>query len=84
MFKSPAEQAIKTIEFLNANNAILAKTNSQLIAIARARKDAKKSKRIVTKARVLSRADADQLQINAEAKEAADRAHKAAMGQKKK
>jgi hypothetical protein len=84
MFRSPAEQAIKTIEFLNANNAILAKTNSQLVATARARKDAKKSKRIVTKARVLSRADADQLRINAEAKEAADRAHKAAMGQKKK
>jgi hypothetical protein len=55
-----------------------------LVAIARARKDAKKSKRIVTKARVLSRADANQLRINAEAKEAANRAHKAAIGQKKK
>jgi hypothetical protein len=55
-----------------------------LVATARAHKNAKKSKRIVTKARVLSRADADQLRINAKAKEAADRAHKAAIGQKRK
>jgi hypothetical protein len=84
MLRSSAEQAIKIIEFLNVNNAILAKTNSQLVAIARARKDAKKSKRIINKARVLSKADADQLRLEAEAKEAADIAHKAAMEEKKK
>jgi hypothetical protein len=82
MFRSPIEQAIKTIKFLNTNNAILAKTNSQLVATARAYKDAKKGRRITNKARVLSKADADQLRSEAEAKEAADIAHKAAMKEK--
>jgi hypothetical protein len=84
MFGSPIEQAIKTIEYLNANNAILCSTNSQLVASARALKEHKKGKPIVTKARVLSKAEAEKLRAEMQAKEAADIAHKAAIGQKKK
>jgi DDE superfamily endonuclease len=81
---SSAEHAIKTIEYLNANNAILSKTNAQLVATTRARKQVKKTKRAIGKARLLSKDHADKLRAEAEAKEAADIAHKVAVGQKKK
>jgi DDE superfamily endonuclease/helix-turn-helix, Psq domain/Tc5 transposase DNA-binding domain len=84
MLGSPAEQVIKTIEYLNANNAILSKANAQLVATSRARQKAKKGKAAIGKARLLSRDDADKLRAEQEAKEAADIAHKVAIGQKRK
>jgi hypothetical protein len=44
MLGSPAEHAVRTIEYLNANNAILSIINAQLVAAARARREAKKNK----------------------------------------
>jgi hypothetical protein len=84
MVGSPAEHAIKTIEYLNANNVILSKTNAQLVAITRARQQGKKGKKVISKARLLSKNNADKLRAEIEAKETADIAHKVAMGQKKK
>jgi hypothetical protein len=84
MLGSPADHAIKTIEYLNASNAILSKTNAQLVAIARAREQAKKGKQVISKARLLSKNDADRLRADIEAKEAADIAYKAAIEEKKK
>jgi pyruvate/2-oxoglutarate dehydrogenase complex dihydrolipoamide acyltransferase (E2) component len=83
MLGSPAEQAIKTIEYLNASNAILSKSNAQLVALTRARQQAKKGKKAISKARLLSKHDADQLRADIEAKKAADVAHKAATKHKK-
>ncbi len=85
MTGSPAEHTIKTIEYLNANNAILSKTNAQLMAAARTRQQSKKgNKKTLGKARVLGKEAADAKRAEKEAKEAADIAHKVAMGQKKK
>ena len=84
MLGSPAEKTIKTIEFLNANNAILSKENAQLVAIMRARQQTKKSDKSMGKARLLSKEDADKIRAEIAAKDAADLAHKIAMGQKKK
>lgn len=84
MLGTPAEHCIKTIEYLNANNAILSTTNAQLVATARSRKENRKAKKILGKARVLSKEDVDTLQAEAEAKEAADIAHQVAVEQKKK
>ena len=84
MLGSPAEHAIKTIEYLNANNAILNKMNTQLVAASRSRQQAKKGKKTLGKARSLSKEDVDKMRKEAEAKEAAEIAHKAAMEQKKK
>jgi hypothetical protein len=84
MLGSPADHAIKIIEYLNASNAILSKTNAQLVAIARAREQAKKGKQVIGKARLLSKDDADKLRADIEAKQAADIAHKTAMEEKKK
>jgi DDE superfamily endonuclease len=61
MLGSPAEHALRTIEYLNANNAILSTTNAQLVATARARREGKKNKQVISKARVLSKEDADKL-----------------------
>jgi hypothetical protein len=61
MLESPTEHCIKTIEYLNANNAILSTTNSQLIIVSRSRKQARNAKKNLTKARVLSKDDADKL-----------------------
>ena len=83
MLGSPAKHAIQTIEYLNANNAILSTTNAQLVATARARQKAKKGKQVISKARVLSKEDADRLQAEKEATGAAEAAHKAHMQQKK-
>jgi hypothetical protein len=83
MLGSPAEYAIRTIEYLNANNAILSTTNAQLVATARARQEAKKGKQVISKARVLSKEDADRLRAEKEATGAAEAAHKAHMQQKK-
>jgi hypothetical protein len=83
MLGSPAEHTIKTIKYLNASNAILSKTNAQLIATARARQQARKGKQAISKARLLSKNDADKLRVEIEAKEAADTARRAAMEQKK-
>jgi hypothetical protein len=84
MLGSPAEHAIKTIEYLNANNVILSKTNAQLLAITRARQQAKKGKRIISKARLPSKDNADKLRAEIGAKKAADIAHKIAISRKKK
>jgi hypothetical protein len=84
MFRSPTENAIKTIKYLNVNNAIFSLANAQLVATARASKQRKKGKQIINKARVLSKANADQLRMEMEAKKAANEAHKDAMEQKKK
>jgi hypothetical protein len=83
MLRSPAEQAIKTIEYLNANNAILSQTNAQLVATARSRQQARKTKKAISRARLLSKDDADKLRAELEAKEAADIAYKMNMRQKK-
>lgn len=84
MLENSAAHCIRIIEYLNANNAILNTINNQLITAARSRKQARKAKKTLGKARVLSRDDADALQAEAEAKEAADIAHRVAMEQKKK
>jgi hypothetical protein len=84
MLGSPTDHAIKTIEFLNANNAILSKTNAQLVATSRARKQTQKDKRVISKARCLGKDDADKLYTEIMAKEAAEIAHKDAIKQKKK
>ena len=59
------------------------KTNAQLVVTARTRQS-KKDKRTLDKARLLSKEAADVKRTEAEAKEAADIAHKVAIGQKKK
>jgi ABC-type transport system involved in Fe-S cluster assembly fused permease/ATPase subunit len=79
MLESPVTHAIQTIEFLNANNAILAKSNAQLVATARACQDIRKGKKTISKARLLSKDDADELRATKEAKEAADEAHRLAI-----
>jgi hypothetical protein len=84
MLRSPADHAIKTIKYLNTSNAMLSKTNAQLVTIARACKQAKKGRQVISKARLLSKNDADRLRADVEAKEAADIACKAAMEEKKK
>jgi hypothetical protein len=84
MLRSPAALCIKTLEYLNAINAILSKENAQLVATARARQQAKKSKQTLGKARVLSKEDAEKLRAEAEAEKAAEIAKKIAIGQKKK
>jgi hypothetical protein len=83
MLGSPAKHAINTIEYLNANNAILSTTNAQLVAAARTRREAKKGKQVISKARVLSKEDADKLRAEKEAMGAAEAAHKAHIQQKK-
>jgi hypothetical protein len=83
MLESPVEHAIRTIEYLNANNAILSITNAQLVAAARARREGKKNKQVISKARVLSKEDADKLRAEKEVTEAAEIAHKASVQQKK-
>lgn len=84
MLGSPAEHAIKTIEYLNANNATLSKTNAQLMAITWARQQTKKDKRVISKARFLSKDNADKLRAEIGAKKAADIAHKIAISRRKK
>ncbi len=85
MTGSPAEHTMRTIEYLNASNAILSKTNAQLVATARVRQQGKKSKKkTLGKARLLSKEAAAAKRAEIEAKEAAEIAHKAAIGQKKK
>jgi hypothetical protein len=54
------------------------------VAIARAREQGKKGKQVISKARLLSKNDADRLRADIEAKEAADIVYKAAMEEKKK
>jgi hypothetical protein len=83
MLGSPITHAIHTIKFLNANNAILTKSNAQLVATARARQKTKKGKKNISKARLLSQDDANKLRATEEAKEAADEAHKLVIAQKK-
>jgi hypothetical protein len=63
---------------------VLSKTNAQLMAITRARQQAKKGKRIISKARLLSKDNADKLRAEIGAKNAADIAHKIAVSRKKK
>jgi hypothetical protein len=83
MLRSPAEHAIHTIEYLNANNAILSTINAQLVAAARAHREGKKNKQVISKVRVLSKEDADKLRAEKETTEAAEIAHKASVQQKK-
>jgi hypothetical protein len=83
MLGSPAEHAIRTIEYLNAKNAILSTTNAQLVATARARQGAKKGKHVISKACVLSKEDADRLRAEKETMDATEEAHRANIQQKK-
>jgi hypothetical protein len=83
MLESPAEYAIRTIEYLNANNAILSTTNAQLVATAHARKGAKKGKQVISKARLLSEEDADRLRAEKQTTDAAEAAYQANIQQKK-
>jgi hypothetical protein len=83
MLGSPIKHVIDTIEHLNANNTILSKINVNLVAASRAHKETKKGKRIINKARFLSKNDVDRLRTEQEAKTTADIAHKRAAEQKK-
>jgi hypothetical protein len=83
MLGSPAEYAIRTIKYLNANNAILSTINAQLVATARARQGAKKGKQVISKARLLSKEDADRLQAEKKTTDAAEAAYQANIQQKK-
>jgi hypothetical protein len=84
MLGSPAEYAIRTIEYLNANNAILSTTNAQLVAnTAHARQGAKKGKQVISKARLLSKEDADRLRAEKQTTDAAEAAYQANIQQKK-
>jgi hypothetical protein len=83
MLGNPAKQAIGTVELLNANNAILSKLTTDLVATARSHKGSKKGKRVVNQARFLSKADADRLREEQEAKERAEIAHICAMEEKR-
>jgi hypothetical protein len=83
MLRSPVEYAIRTIEYLNANNAILSTTNAQLVATARARQGAKKGKQVISKARLLSKEDADRLRAEKQTTVAAEAAYQANIQQKK-
>jgi DDE superfamily endonuclease/helix-turn-helix, Psq domain len=83
MLGSPADHVVNTIEYLNANNAVLSKVNAELVAATRARKEAKKSRKSINKARVLSKTDADELRAEQEARDIAARAHQQSIQQKK-
>ena len=78
MIGSPTALCVKTLEYLNAINAILSKENAQLVATARAQKQSKKGKQTLGKAHVLSKEDADRLRVKAETEKAAEIAHKIA------
>jgi hypothetical protein len=79
MLSSPTDHIIKTIEFLNTNNAILSKTNAQLVVTSRAWNQTQKDKRVISKARYLDKNDAYKLYIEIMVKEAAEIAHKNAI-----
>jgi hypothetical protein len=81
---SPAALCVKTLEYLNATNAILSKENAQLVATARSRQQAKKGKQNLGNARLLTKEDAEKLRTKAEAEKKAAIAERIAMGQKKK
>jgi hypothetical protein len=55
-----------------------------LVATARAHQDVKKGKKTISKARLLSKEDADELRVAEEAKKAADEAHRLVIAQKKR
>lgn len=54
---------------MNANNAILSKINTELIATTRTNKKLTKSKQVINKARFLNKAEADRLRMEEELKE---------------
>ena len=83
MTESPVEYTIRVIKYLNVNNAILNKTNVQLVTTARTQQS-KKNKRTLDKARLLSKETADVKRTEVEVKKTADIVHKVAIGQKKK
>ena len=83
MTRSLTEHVIKIIKYLNVNNTILNKTNTQLVITARTQQN-KKDKRILDKTRLLSKKTADVKRTEVEAKKAADIAYKVAIEQKKK
>lgn len=60
-----AELCVRTLEYLNTTNAILSKENAQLVASARSRYQTKKVKQAISKARVLSKEDADRMRTEA-------------------
>ena len=84
MSRRPVQHYMRTIEYLNTNNVILYTTNARLVAVAHSRKENRKTKKALDKARVLDKEDVDKLQANAEAKEAAEKAQKIAIRQKMK
>ena len=83
MTESLTEHVIKIIEYLNVNNVILNKTNTQLVVTTRTRQN-KKDKKTLDKTRLLSKEAADVKRTETETKETADIAHKVVIGQKKK
>jgi hypothetical protein len=54
-----------------------------LVATARSHKQNKRSKKVISKARVLTKVDADKVRVKIEAKEAAKIAYQAVMDKKK-
>jgi hypothetical protein len=84
MLGSPGDLCVRTLEYLNATNAILSKENAQLVASARSRQQTKKGKQAIGKARLLSKEDADRMRTEAEAEEQTEIAKKVAISRKKK
>ena len=58
MLGSPRDYYVKTLKYLNAQNAILSKENAQLVTTARSRQQSKRSKQGIGKARILSKEEA--------------------------
>jgi hypothetical protein len=71
MLGSPAALCVKTLEYLNASNAILSKENAQLVATARSRQQAKKGKQHLGKAREKEAAIAKRIAMGQKKKEQA-------------
>lgn len=81
---SPQKCVLNVIEYLNANNAILSKMNSELVSLTRAGKKARKGKQVIPKARFLSKEEADRLRKEEELKEEAAEAVKRAQQAKRR
>ena len=81
---SPQKHVLDVIEYLNANNAILSKMNSELVALTRASKKPHNGKQVINKARFLNKEDADRLRKEEELKEQAAEAARSAQEAKKK
>jgi hypothetical protein len=63
MLRSSVKYIINIIKHLNTNNTILSKINADLVTILHVYKETKKGKRIINKARFLSKADVNRLRV---------------------